>query len=166
MVRGQVTAFLYFKATDQRHIIMRRFWNSTTLFFYRNFCGISPVMRYSTHGSQKSRRNQKNREKIDLQAQFWSASNAIDLYEISHSHCNYLEFKIVNGHKNLVCQLQGHENWAYFYVMEAKIGHFSVFSTSWKIVWSIFFSRAHQKNFVILWAQLIKISSEVLKNCY
>ena len=33
--------------------------------------------------------------------------------------------------------------------MEAKDGHFSVFSTSWKIDWSIFFSRAHQKNFMI-----------------
>ena len=43
-------------------------------------------------------------------------------------------------HKNFVCQLQGHENWAYFYVMEAKNGHFSVFSTSWKIDWSKFFS--------------------------
>ena len=30
-------------------------------------------------------------------------------------------------HKHFVSQLQGHENWAYFYVMEAKNGHFSVF---------------------------------------
>ena len=30
-------------------------------------------------------------------------------------------------HKNFVSQLQGHENWAYFYVMEAKNGDFSVF---------------------------------------
>ena len=50
------------------------FWNSTTLFFMK-FLWDQPVLRYSTHGSQKSRRNQKNREKIDFQAQFWSASN-------------------------------------------------------------------------------------------
>ena len=63
-------------------------------------------------------------------------------------------------HKKIVSQLQGHENWAYFYVMEAKNGNFSVFSTSWKIDWSIYFSRAHQKNFYDIWAQLTKISSK------
>ena len=33
----------------------------------------------------------------------------------------------------------GMKKWAYFYVMEAKNGHFSVFSSSWKIDWSKFF---------------------------
>ena len=51
--------------------------------------------------------------------------------------------------KKFVSQLQGHENWAYFYVMEAKNGHFSVFSSSWKIDWSNFFSRAHQNFFTM-----------------
>ena len=49
----------------------------------------------------------------------------------------------------VVCPLHGYEKWAFFYVMEAKNGHFSVFSTSWKIHWSKFFSRSHQKNFMI-----------------
>ena len=62
--------------------------------------------------------------------------------------------------KNFVSQLQGHENWVYFYVMEAKNGHFSVFSTSWKIDWSNFFSLAHQNIFYDIWVQLTKISSK------
>ena len=52
-------------------------------------------------------------------------------------------------HKKFVSQLQAHENWAYFYVMEAKNGYFSVFYASCKIDWSEFFSRAHQKKFMI-----------------
>ena len=68
-------------------------------------------------------------------------------------------------HKNFVSQLQGHENWAYFYVMEAKNGHFSVFSSSWKIDWSNFFSRAHQKNFMIFEHNLQKFHQN-LKNFY
>ena len=63
-------------------------------------------------------------------------------------------------HKNFVCQLQGHENLAYFYVMEAKNGHFSVFSTSWKIDWSIFFFSCPPEKFYDIWAQLTKISSK------
>ena len=61
-------------------------------------------------------------------------------------------------HKHFVSQLQGHENWAYFYVMEAKNGHFSVFSTSWKLIEVIFFSCPPEK-FYDIWAQLTKISS-------
>ena len=68
-------------------------------------------------------------------------------------------------HKNFVSQLQGHENWAYFYVMEAKNGHFSVFSSSWKIDWSKFFSRAHQKIFMIFEHNLPKFHQN-LKNFY
>ena len=49
--------------------------------------------------------------------------------------------------------------WAYFYVMEAKNGHFLVFSTSWKIDWIIFFSCPPEKNYDI-WAQLTKMSSK------
>ena len=51
-------------------------------------------------------------------------------------------------YKNFVSQLEGHENWAYFYVMDAKNCHFSVFSTSWKIDWSNFFLVPTKK---ILW---------------
>ena len=68
-------------------------------------------------------------------------------------------------HKNFVSQLQGHENWAYFYVMEAKNGHFSVFSFSWKIDWSKKNSRAHQKNFMIFEHNLQKFHQN-LKNFY
>ena len=68
-------------------------------------------------------------------------------------------------HKNFVSQLQGHENWAFFYVMEAKNGHFSVFSSSWKIDWSNFFSRAHQKKFMIFEHNLQKFHQN-LKNFY
>ena len=49
----------------------------------------------------------------------------------------------------MLSQLQGHQNWACIYVMEAKNGHFLVFSSSWKIDWSNFFSHAHQKNIMI-----------------
>ena len=51
-------------------------------------------------------------------------------------------------------QLQGHENWAYFYVMEAKNDIFSVFSSSWEIDLSKKNSRAHQKKFYDIWAQI------------
>ena len=66
-------------------------------------------------------------------------------------------------HKNFACPLHGHEKWAYFYVMEAKNGHFSVFSSCWKIDWSKFFSRSHQKNFYDIWPQPMKISSKSIK---
>ena len=49
--------------------------------------------------------------------------------------------------------------------MEAKNGHFSVFSTSWKIDWSKFFSRAHQKIFMIFEHNLPKFHQN-LKNFY
>ena len=49
-------------------------------------------------------------------------------------------------HKNFVGRLQGHENWAYFYVTEAKT---SIFHASCKFDWSEFFSQGHQKNFMI-----------------
>ena len=68
-------------------------------------------------------------------------------------------------YKKFVSQLQGHENWAYFYVMEAKNGNFSVFSSSWKIDWSKFFSRAHQKIFMIFEHNL-QIFHQNLKNFY
>ena len=61
--------------------------------------------------------------------------------------------------KNFMSQLQGCENWAYFYVMEAKNGHFSVFSSSWKIDWSKKNLSCPPEKF--LWyAQLTKISSK------
>ena len=63
-------------------------------------------------------------------------------------------------HKIFVCQLQGHENWAYFYVMEAKNGHFSGFFyllENW--LKYIFFSFPPEK-FYDIWAQLTKISSK------
>ena len=43
--------------------------------FYDIFVGSTSSEQYSTHGSQKSGANQKNREKIIFQAQIWSASN-------------------------------------------------------------------------------------------
>ena len=65
-------------------------------------------------------------------------------------------------HKNILSQLQGHENWAYFYlVVEANNGHFSVFYASWKIDWSNFFSYAHQKKIMI--CDLIKIQKYFTK---
>ena len=57
-------------------------------------------------------------------------------------------------------QLQGHENWAYFYVMEAKNGHFSVFSTSWKMDWSKKKFSCPPEKIYDIWAQLTKISSK------
>ena len=85
--------------------------------------GLALVPRYSTHGSQKSRWNQKNREKMIFRLNFevllirslWNFTIAIILN---------LKMWI---HKNFVCQLQGHENWAYFYVMEAKNGLSTIF---------------------------------------
>ena len=50
------------------------FWNSTVSVFMK-FLWDQLVLSYSTHGSQKSRRNQKNREKINFRAQFWSTSD-------------------------------------------------------------------------------------------
>ena len=71
-----------------------------------------------------------------------------------------LNLKLWNQ-KKFVSQLQAHENWAYFYVMEVKNGHFSVFYASCKIDWSKFFSRAHQKKIMIfdhnLYENFIKI---------
>ena len=61
-------------------------------------------------------------------------------------------------HKKIVCPHHRHENWAYFYVMEAKNDNFSVFYASCKIDWSEFFSRAHQKKIYYIWTQLTKIS--------
>ena len=53
-------------------------------------------------------------------------------------------------HKKIVSPIEWNwENWAYFYVMEAKNGHFSVFYASCKIDWSEFFSRSHQKKIMI-----------------
>ena len=63
-------------------------------------------------------------------------------------------------HKNFVSQLQGHEN-----VMKAKNGNFSVFSSSWKIDWSNFFSRSHQKIFMIFDHNLQRFH-QYLKNFY
>ena len=62
-VRGQFAAFLAFKATDQRHIVILLFETRQFLLFMK-FLWDQPVLRYSTHGSQKSGANQKNREKI------------------------------------------------------------------------------------------------------
>ena len=69
-------------------------------------------------------------------------------------------------HEKFVSQLQAHENWAYFYEMEAKNGNFSGFYASCKIDWSEFFSRAHQKklwylsttyeNFIKIWKTFTK----------
>ena len=50
------------------------FWDSTISVFMK-FLWNQPVLSYSTHGSQKSAANQKNREKTIFQAQFWSTSN-------------------------------------------------------------------------------------------
>ena len=66
-------------------------------------------------------------------------------------------------HKNFVCTLHGHENWAYFYVMEAKNGHFSVFIPP--LIEVIFFSCAHQENFMIFEHNLPKFHQN-LKNFY
>ena len=60
-------------------------------------------------------------------------------------------------------QLQGHENWAYFNVMEAKNGLFSVFLSPEKLIKSEFFSRAHQKKNYDILAQLTKISFKIWK---
>ena len=49
--------------------------------------------------------------------------------------------------------------------MEAKNGHFSVFYASCKIDWSEFFSRAHQKKFMIFEHNLPKFHQN-LKNFY
>ena len=50
------------------------FWNSTISVFMK-FLWDQPVLSYSTHGSQKSAANQKNREKTNFQTQFWSTSD-------------------------------------------------------------------------------------------
>ena len=50
------------------------FWDSTISVFMK-FLWNQPVLSYSTHGSQKSAANQKNREKTNFQARFWSTSN-------------------------------------------------------------------------------------------
>ena len=78
---------------------------------------------------------------------------------INRSFWNFLNFKLWI-HKNFVCPHHRHEKWAYFYVMEAKNGHFSVFSSSWKIDWSKFFSRSHQNFFYDIWLKPMKISSK------
>ena len=120
-----------------------------------------PVLSYSTHGSQKSGANQKNREKIIFQAQFWSACNqyiSMKFYMVI-AICLNLNLWI---HKNFACPLHGHEKWAYFYVMEAKMAIFSVFYASWKIDWSIFFLVPTRKKYDI-WPQPMKISSKSIK---
>ena len=62
--------------------------------------------------------------------------------------------------------MHGHENWAYFYVMEAqKWPFFQFFSTSWKIDWSNFFLVPTRKIFMIFEHNLPKFH-QGLKNFY
>ena len=61
-VRGQFAAFLAFKAKNQRPIIILLF-ETLQFRFFMKFLWNQPVLSYSTHGSQKSAANQKNREK-------------------------------------------------------------------------------------------------------
>ena len=107
----------------------------------------------------KIRLKRKNREKI---------TGSILKYLINRSFWNFLFIAICLNfklwiHNNFVCPLHGNEKWAYFYVMEAKNGHFSVFSSFWKINWSKFFSRSHQNFFYNIWPKPTKISSKSIK---
>ena len=101
----------------------------------------------------------KNHEKIDFRAQFWSASNqyiSMKFY-IVIAICLNLNLWI---HKNFACPHHGHEKWAYFYVMEAKIGHFSVFFYLLENWLKYFFFSCPPEKFYDIWAQLTKFSSK------
>ena len=90
------------------------FWNCDNFGFKEFFVG-STGSDWTTHGSSA---NQKNNH-------FSGSILKCFFNEILHGHCNLLEFKFVNSFG----MLHGHEKWAYFYVLESKNGHFSVFST-------------------------------------
>ena len=165
-----------FAATLQPSWPSRQKINVTFLFYFLrlyNFCFTEifvgstgselhrPWISKITTEPKKSQKKKKffelNLEVLLLNRSLWNFTWSLQLSAI----CLNLNLWI---YKNFVCPLHRHEKWAYFYVMEAKNGHFSVFS-SWKIHWSKFFSRAHQKNFMIFEHNLPKFHQN-LKNFY
>ena len=73
---------------------------------------------------------------------------------------NFIGKKLVESNfvtKNFVCPHHRHENGAYFYVMEAKNGHFSVF---WKIDWSKKNVSCSPEKIYDIWPDLQKNSSK------
>ena len=160
-VRGQFAAFLAFKAENQRPIIILLFETLQFRFLW-NFCGINQFWATAPMDLKNQLRTKKIAKKSIFQAQFWSASNqyiSMKFY-MAIAICLNLNLWI---NKNFACSLHGHEKWAYFYVMEAKNGHFSVFSSCCKIDWNNFLSRSHQKKIMILDHNLWKFHQNLIK---
>ena len=86
------------KATDQRHSLL--FYCIMKLYnfvFYEVFVGSTSSWGTATMDLKNHDGTKISQKTYIFRLNFEVFHKVIDLYEISHGHCNYLEFKIVNS---------------------------------------------------------------------
>ena len=147
-VCSQFTAFLTFRAKNQRPIIILLF-QTLQFWFLWNFCGINQFWATAPMNLKNQVRAKKMAKKSFFRLNFEVLLINRSFLKLLVVIAICLNFKLWI-HKNFACPLHRHEIWACFYEMEAKNDHFfQFFVPPVKLTELIFYLCLHQKSFMI-----------------